>query len=267
MAIQPTQPQSIGGVLDTSFQLYKASVAKVWPLSLLLAISGSLPFLYLIVKGGNIGTDPMAAVALLGDGQYWLTNLLVVLISLVAMAALFVRTNAIGVDSETSMGDALQFALGRFLLLFANLILFSIALMIGFVLLIIPGFILMVSLMLSFSLVVLERKGPFEALVGSHNLVWGNWWRTTAILTVGFIILFVLYLAVSMLLSLTMPIVGLRFGDPFLYALISSSIISMLITLIATPYYISLLLAIYWDLKLRKEGGDLAARVGALGTA
>jgi hypothetical protein len=33
------------------------------------------------------------------------------------------------------------------------------------------------------------------------------------------------------------------------------------------PFYIGLFLAIYWDLKLRKEGGDLAARVGSLNPA
>ena len=35
MSIQPAQPQTIGGVLDTTFQLYKASIVKMIPLSLL----------------------------------------------------------------------------------------------------------------------------------------------------------------------------------------------------------------------------------------
>ena len=33
------------------------------------------------------------------------------------------------------------------------------------------------------------------------------------------------------------------------------------------PFFSAMLIAVYWDLKLRKEGGDLAARVGALNAA
>ena len=37
--------------------------------------------------------------------------------------------------------------------------------------------------------------------------------------------------------------------------------------LLVMPFYVAMLIAVYWDLKLRKEGGDLAARVGALSAA
>ena len=44
-------------------------------------------------------------------------------------------------------------------------------------------------------------------------------------------------------------------------------LIGVLMTFVVTPFYVALLLAVYWDLKLRKEGGDLASRVAALGAA
>ena len=61
MSIQPSQPQSIGGVLDTTFQLYKASVMKMIPLSLLVVIAGSPQSIYVFTQGGlaNPG-DPFA---------------------------------------------------------------------------------------------------------------------------------------------------------------------------------------------------------------
>jgi hypothetical protein len=34
-----------------------------------------------------------------------------------------------------------------------------------------------------------------------------------------------------------------------------------------TPFSTAVMIALYWDLKLRKEGGDLAARVNALSAA
>ena len=48
---------------------------------------------------------------------------------------------------------------------------------------------------------------------------------------------------------------------------VSGLLIGVLMNLLMTPFYISLAVAIYWDLKLRKDGGDLAARVGALNPA
>ena len=49
--------------------------------------------------------------------------------------------------------------------------------------------------------------------------------------------------------------------------MVSALLIFVLLSLLITPFYISLAIAIYWDLKLRKDGGDLAARVGALNPA
>jgi len=65
------------------------------------------------------------------------------------------------------------------------------------------------------------------------------------------------------------PIVVLGGGTEnyALIGLISGVMIDVLTSVLMAPFYIGLFLAIYWDLKLRKEGGDLAARVGSLNPA
>jgi len=149
-------------------------------------------------------------------------------------------------------------------------ILFAIALVIGAILLIIPCLILMVSLGLCFNTALFEGKGPVDALSESHRLVWGNWWRTAAILTVGFIIIFVIYLIAGVIIGVLAPIMVLGGGgteNVLLITLISGLLVGVLTSLLMTPFYIGLAIAIYWDLKLRKDGGDLAARVGALNPA
>ena len=128
----------------------------------------------------------------------------------------------------------------------------------------------MVTLALCFSTALFEDKGPLSALTESHRLVWGNWWRTAAILSVGFIIALVLYLAVTFILAALTPLLMLGGGDAgaiLFSAMISSLLVGVLLAVLVTPLYIAMLLAIYWDLKLRKDGGDLAARVGALNPA
>jgi hypothetical protein len=269
MAIQPTQPQGIGGVLDTTFQLYKSSLGVLWPLCLLLSIVGSPPNIYLLVKGNALtaaaGVEDLLAV--FTDPIY----LLVVFVTWAGMmwvtGALYLKQNAVGTDVELSNGAALQAAVGRILPLFVMGILFAIAVGLGTLLLLIPGLILFVSLVLGTALVVLERKGPIAALTGSHKLVWGNWWRTLIILSIGGILVIVIYMAVALVIGVITPFIGLGMDDLVLYSTVSTLLITVLMNVLVTPFFSALLIAQYWDLKLRKEGGDLAARVGALNAA
>jgi len=270
MAIQPAQPQSIGGVLDSGFQLYKSSVGVVWPLCLLLIVAGSPPTIYLAITGGGAAlasTDVTAMLAPMMRPGYALTNLLSLLLSMWVFGALFLKMQSIGAGTQLGAGAALQAAVRRAPWMLVMTLLLIIALMIGFVLFVVPGLILAVSLMLGWVVLMLEDKGPVASLTASHRLVWGHWWRTAAILTVGFIVLFVIYLAVGTLVGMVLPLVAGSMEDVVLYTLLSVFAISIVVNLLVTPFYVALMLAVYWDLKLRKEGGDLAARVSALGAA
>lgn len=267
MAIQPERPQSIGGVLDTSFQLYKASVLKVWPICLIAAISSTLPAIYMFTAGAGDPTNPFGALEVIGSPMYWVVYVFTLVLSLWAAAALYAQQSGIGVDQDPGAGAALKDSLGRVPALFVMIILFSIALAIGLILLVIPGLILMVSLILGANVLVLERKGPVESLKTSHSLIWGNWWRSAAILTVGFIIVMVVYVAIGFAIGLAIPIAGVAGEDALLAISMSSILISALMTFLLAPYYTALLIALYWDLKLRKQGEDLASRVAALNPA
>ena len=63
------------------------------------------------------------------------------------------------------------------------------------------------------------------------------------------------------------PFMGLGMDDFLMVTLVSGLLIGVLMNVLVTPFFSGLLIAMYWDLKLRKEGGDLAARVGALNAA
>jgi len=185
-------------------------------------------------------------------------------LQLLVIAALTRQLDAVGSDQPLATKAALASAVRPVGPLFLMSFLYSAALIIGTVLLIIPGMILAVSLILGLVLVVLESKGPVAALRASHQLVWGCWWRTTAILTVGAIIIIVVYAAVGLVLGLVLVFAG---DSSPAFEIVLSATTTFFATLLLAPLYPALLLAIYWDLKLRKQGSDLAARVGALGAS
>jgi hypothetical protein len=270
MSIQPTQPQSIGGVLDTTFQLYKASAVKMIPFSLLLALASSPSSIYVFAQGGVANaSDPFAMLAMFRSTGYWLATCATYIGLLFGIAVASIKLAAIASDGDASFGTAAARALTRLPYLALSLVLYFIIVTLGSLLLLVPGIILSVSLLLFVGTGVFDNKGPIAALTASHRLVWGNWWRTAAILTVGIIIIIVIYMVAVLLVGVVTPLTVLTGGteDLVLVGLVSGLLIGLLMSLLLTPFYIALFLAIYWDLKLRKEGGDLAARVGALNPA
>lgn len=271
MATQPTQPQGIGGVLDTAFQLYKSSLGSVWVISLLTALMSLVPTLYWLLfglKGFDVSVLATNPFAMYTDNPSLIAvSLLSVVLSMWGMSALLIKQRAVGSDEQMSTGEAFQAALSRAPLLIVTLILYLVAFIVGTILLVVPGVILGLSLIMSMALVVFDRKGPIDALVGSHKLVWGNWWRTCAVFTVAFILMMVIFMAVGIVATVVTPFAGMASGDFFVVTMAVQSVLSATANVFMTPFTSAVLIALYWDLKLRKEGGDLAARVNALSAA
>lgn len=268
MAIQPTQPQGIGGVLDTAFQLYKSTLAVVWPIALLMTVLSLAPLAYLVATGIP-AFDPAATTV--PDPSIFTNILLAVLISLIpstwGMGAILLKQEAIGAGGDLATGSAFQIALQRLPVLIVALILYMLAITVGYVLLIVPGLILTLSLMLYMSLALFEHKGPVDSLVGSHKLVWGNWWRTAAIFTLTGILMMVIYFALAFVLGLISPFAAMALGNGLLVGMAVQLLTQAALNVLVMPFTCAVFISIYWDLKLRKQGGDLAARVNALSAA
>ncbi|HEY4647264.1 MAG TPA: hypothetical protein VIH25_13415 [Steroidobacteraceae bacterium] len=256
MYAKPTSPQSIGQVLDGSFRLTAAAFGRSWILALFAGISGYAASVYQFTRGDSLAE----AVTAPQDAMYWTLYAVGLLASVLFYAAIYLRIDSIA-DGSTGAG-ALQSALRKLPLLIALIILNMLALMVGFILLIVPGLILIVSLVLAMPILLLEDKGPIDSLTSSHKLVWGNWWRTAAILTVGGIIIFVLYMILGLIAAAVAPF--LAGGEAAVVAVVSLFIVLALAGILISPYFVSLILNIYWDLKLRREGGDLSARAEAV---
>jgi hypothetical protein len=268
MAIQPNQPQSIGGVLDTVFQLYKVSLSRVLPVTSLAALT-SIPAAFYTIRmtlqlqnATDVEQVKTVALAMFADPTYYIMVLVGLLAKLWLFAAMVLQMSAIGKDEELPVKVALAQGVRPVPSLFVAWILYFIIVTVGSILFVVPGIIFSVSLLLALCILQpLEGKGPFSALKASHELVWGCWWRTTGILSVGLIIIIVAFSGLGLVFTVAGPLLGVS----VVVQTASSSIVGIVLTLLLSPLYVSMLLCIYWDLKLRKQGTDLEARVGALG--
>lgn len=257
-----SQPQSIGGVLDSGFKLFTASIKQVVPITYLAALIGGIwgwayqTFIFSPLVSGE--DSAMAGIAML------LSVIIIIIMNSILMAAAIYRINRVYGDQSTSFGNALSIGASRMPAVIGASILYAIAVMIGSVLLLIPGIWLGVSLAFCFYAAVTDRKGPIESLKYSHGLVRGNWWRTAAVLTIVMIISMVFYLAIGLVSGMFLLADD---ANPLQPSVIGDVIVSPVLLSVVSAIVYCLAYVVYEDLKLRAEGGDLAERIESLDPA
>jgi hypothetical protein len=274
MSLMPTAPSSIGGVLDQAFRLYGKSVFPCMPIVLVTVLITIVPTILLSHNLQSLAaSNPQAVLDMARSPNVLLVYLVMVAIGCVTYGALFAKINAIAHDEPLSIGGAFAIGLKRAPFSFLVGVLFVMMVAIGCVLLLIPGIYLWGLFQLAFVVVVVERAGVFTSFGTSARLVSGNWWRASVIMFVAFVVMVVLFMVIALIAGIIAGIFGARAiagaaaanpaGVLSTFQLIQQ-IVSAILDLFIMSFFPSVLLAVYYDLKLRKEGGDLAARVGEL---
>jgi hypothetical protein len=259
---QPTGPRSIGGVLDDAVRLYRDSFRRILPLLIANAILASVPGLILGLNQAAAATpveQGRAVYQLMTSSGYWITFLVVLFVNLMVYGALIGSLDSIAKGGGMGLGEALQLGLSRLPRVIGASFLFGLANTIGFILLDIPGIYLMGIFQLVFVAIILENSGVIGAFGTSQRLIKGHWWRSAAILTVAIIILVVLSLLGGVVAAL---LAALRPGTGSI--LIVNQLVGLIVNIFVVGWMPCVLLAMYYDLKLRHEGEDLATRVNAL---
>ncbi len=271
----PPGPQSIGRVLDTAFRIFKASAVRCLVLGPLAIISGQAPNIYHLAMGQPRvsfgGNDPV----------WWGLYALGALASLAFTAALIMHQHDIVAGIPTRALDKLQKALRTLPALLAMAVLTLLAAgalpgmlvllsfytdfstasviwrlaMIGAALL---SIYLVIGLGPSWCALLIDRLPALSALRYSLSLVRGNWWRTLLILLVTLVVMFVFYFVIIAVLA---PLVGAM--EVALVAAVTE-VLAVALSALVAPYFSGTLLAIYGDLKARREGADLERRIAAV---
>ena len=253
MVALASEPQSIGKVLDSGFKLFVKAFTGVLPLSLAAAAVLAVPSIASVVMGG-----PERAEGPVPGSTFLVLFLVALPIYMILIAAVVYRLGAAAEMHKASAGQALARGVQCVLSLTGAAILYLLAMAGGLILLIIPGIILSLSLSFGFIAIVLDGESALGALKRSHRLVWGNWWRTLTVVSVPVVILMILYLGLGIVFGVT---VVMSDGRPSGDAMITANLVEAAIGGITAPLIYSIMIAQYHDLKLRKEGHDLAARL------
>ena len=167
------------------------------------------------------------------------------------LAAVAQAAGGVYLGREVTVGNLYRAALRRFLPVLGVLALIVVIVVSASLLLIIPGVFFFVRLFLAPIAVMLEDIGPMQAIKRSWHLTRGNWWRSFGMLLLttlmGYIATAILGVIVLLLSQFAGPVGWVVRGLGGAVTLI-----------ILTPFTTIVYTLLYFDLRIRNEGFDLA---------
>lgn len=150
---------------------------------------------------------------------------------------------------KTAFGDAFNVGVQMFLPLLGLAIVAGVGMMLGYILLIVPGVILSVLWSVAAPAVVVEKRGVFESLQRSRDLTRGHRWPVFGLLVIYIVLAWIVGAAIGGLALAT----GGTFsgGSPNLVVnLITGPLVNVLSGVVASAGVASL----YYELRTAKEG-------------
>ncbi len=280
MYTRPTEPRSIGGVLDDGFRLWRSAFSKAWPIALMGQLLMVIPLaIYWVQFGVPLGAKQLGAAMMMNSVGLSLAYLVFSIAAIGFHNAVIAQTDGAARSAGETIGQSLSIGfrlLGRAFLM-GLLVGFAVALPLVVLFFILVGAPTMVrvivgamaflvlcyavgKIILAAVVLIVEDKGAPESLRRSWTLTAGYWWHVAIILTVLVIVIVAVFLFIGIIAGIVAAGMGSTGGVSGL--LIQG--ISLLGNTLISPLYAAVLVAIYHDLKLRKEGADLAGRVNAL---
>jgi hypothetical protein len=248
MPILPQQPSNVTEILSASLKLYAESFTKLIGYSLLVFALNRLLAVFV--------TDAMPVVDATLDPEEQMTAMLqvlpsmlgiifiAILFSCVLYSAMIYRIDNMVNKRQDDFIEVLLSAVKKFPTIVVAGILYTIAITIGSILLVIPGIILMISLAFCGYFILLENMGGYESLMASHRLVWGDWWRTNIVFFIPTFILFIIFFTIAFFSGIS----GTT-AEPSN----ALDIVSDLLGAVISPYFYVIGYLQYHDLKLRKN--------------
>src|SRR5436309_5063517 len=233
---------SFAEIMDAGFQIVRRHFALILGIAAALyvpvAILGALLMPFAMLPEANpvagIGAGRLGAV--IGLGLY------MIIVSPIVSAAITFAIGELYLGRTASVGQSLRVGASMLVPILGTSILVGLCVILGFVLLVIPGVYLLLSFLLVWQVMVLERRYGVAAMGRSRELMRGNLRRGLGIVIAGRIIVSVVGGAIGFVAG-QIGVLG-RIGEGIGGAA-------------ATAYTSAVAVVLYFDIRCRKEAFDL----------
>ncbi|MGE4348839.1 MAG: hypothetical protein AB7D28_03665 [Candidatus Berkiella sp.] len=239
-------------ILESGFKLYKFSYTQGALLAFIASFFFLVPLYWpYITLTSNIHISEHSVTHLLMLSLSWL-------LSLIFSLGLLFKLHCLCNGIQNSTLQSIKQSLYRLVTTLLVAALYLIIVFSGTMLLIVPGFILSITLMFSFMMVVNENKGVLQSLLTSHQLVWGNWWHTFVIMSVPLLLNIIIMLLAFVLLVSIFSKALFQITGWYYYVFALHLILQSLLL----PLTFSIALVLFNDLRIKQRQNQSPFTVG-----
>jgi hypothetical protein len=267
------RPLSVGEIIDVAIKIWRRHlptlarivVVVVAPVQILAAvIMASVSSTGDVFNGVDPAGNPSVDRHAMGS---WVAGMLTAqtlsaLAFLISSAAVLRAVSVAYLGGTPDWRDSLRAATRRLRSLIWLGLLLAGGLALAVVALVVPFFWLGVSWSIAFPVLIAEGQRGTGALRRAFRLVRGRWWPTAGALVVAFMF----QAFVSFVAAIPVGIIGVTGGGGSVAGLTVATVVNVITSVITTPFMAAVLVLIYFDLRVRKEGFDLELLAQAVGT-
>ena len=272
------RPLGVGEILDVGIKitwrhawtLIRTVLVVVAPVQILAAVVqlSAMPDSFVDATYGTGSPDELEPV---DEAELWaslaaigIAALLGALATTLATGACYKAVADAYLGAPPSWRTSLRYALRRLHSLIWLTLIYSITVGLGLLLCIAPGIFVAVAWVVAIPALLTEGKKGFGALGRSYRLVKGRWWPSfalmlVAVLIAGFVSYAVQFLAFAPALT--------DAGESPVLLLAANAVGQTLAAALWTPLIAAFATVLYFDLRVRKEGFDLALLAERIGVA
>lgn len=242
----PLKARSVGENLSLTFSLVFGQLPQLLLIGILMFLPLTLYTMYLVTPGAA-GDPGSMLVGLLG------VQVLQLICTMVGSAAALLLIAGRFTGERQSLGACLAIAFKRFFGLLGVSMVSGLLIGLGMLLLIIPGLYLATMFYVAVAVLLVERLGVFDSLSRSRHLVSGDGMSVFGF----FFLLALLTIVLSAVLEFIVSGLGVTSGGAG--GGLASAGLSLLGTAVIQMPALVGPAVIYFDLKVKKEGFDVAA--------
>jgi predicted secreted protein len=257
------RPLSVGEIIDVAIKMWRRQFGTLARIVLVVVAPVEL-FATLVtasVSNFDVETfDPTTGDPTLDGGALagWLAGMATAqilsgLAFLISSAAVLRAVSVAYLGGTPDWRESLRAATSRLpSLIWLGFLMFG-GLALAAVALIIPAIWLGVAWAVAFPVMIAEGQRGTRAMGRSFRLVQNRWWPTFGALFLAFL----LQAFIGLILGVPLGILTFSSESDSLVAIVFSMIVNVVASVITTPFMAAVLVLIYFDLRVRKEGFDL----------
>src|SRR5262245_14693141 len=254
----PLGAMSVGDVLDRGLKVLFNRLGAFLAINLIIQAPALLLQLIIALAAE---ADSAAAAGILIGGSFLSLLAALVLQSIGTGAILYIIVQEY-IGEHVTVGQALGYALGRFLPLLGASIIYGLVVFVGTLLCIAPGIYFAVTYLFATQVVGMESLGPIAAMNRSQQLVDGHRWRVLGVVVLLFVCIIGAGLVVGQIEQVLPSQELVRTRDGFQIKLhltnyLIHQLLAVAINVVLGTYYSICCTLLYLDLRIRKEGFDL----------